>query len=236
MTHLDIYARMSRFDRKAGIKTLLTLGGIIIVAFIAAALVPQSWVDSFIAESSPNIMSLDLNEGSRFMLVPFMLSSPILIGALVLGIITAAESRSYLGAGVTRRAKWLDDRRTNLGGAVVLLGTLVISTGLALILDGASGFNGADALRAGGIFFLTLIASYEVGQVYSLLYTRFTWIPATAVTIVYSAGLTVALNGEWPGIDTEWPWFRIIVTIFIAAVTLPATYAMLTTLPMRRRG
>lgn len=236
MTHLDIYARMSRFDRKAGIKTLLTLGGIIVIAFIGAALVPQSWVDSFVADSSPNIMSLHLHEDSRFMLVPFMLSSPILVGALVLGIITAAESRSYLGAGVTRRAKWLDDRRTNLGGSIVLMGTLIISIGIALMLDGASGFDTAEALKAGGLFFLTLIASYEVGQVFSLLYTRYNWIPATAATIVYSAGLVVALNTEWPGVDVEWPWFRILVAIIIAVVTLPATYAMLTTLPMRRRG
>lgn len=237
MTHHDIYKRLARFDVKSSYVWLgyLIIG--VVVLFIAAALVPRSWLEIFTSDTNPRFLSMQLDENTRFLIVPMILTSPLLVGSLVIGIGTAAESRSYLGAGITRTAAWWDARRSNIGIAIVFTLLIVITTLIALLLDGgASDFDLGQSLTSGGLFLLGLVAAFEVGYFISLLYTRYDWIPATLATIIYSGVLFLAITEQINEEREAWVWYRILAVVILVVITPPGSYRMLTTLPMRRSG
>lgn len=237
MTHLNIYSRLAKVGTKQTYAMLGYLAGTIIVLFIAVALVPQSWLSVFTEDNGAHFLEITLEDNTRLLLVPFFLVSPFLVVNLVTGIVTAAEARTYLGAGVTRTAYWLDSRRTNIGFSAVLVMSIVLSVLIAFLFGGGvTGFDVAESLKALGIYILGMIASFEVGYFISLLYVRYTWIPATISTIIYTAILFFAITEQINEQRDPWVWYRILSVVILVIVTPLGSHKMMTTLPMRRRG
>lgn len=237
MTHDDIYRRLARFDVKSTYAMIGYLVLSVAVLLLVAAVIPDSWLAIVNSDSNAQFVSLYLDESTRFVTVPATLTIPFLVVSLVTGVVTAAESRSYLGAGVTRTASWWDARRTNIAVAIVLTLVIGLSFLIALALDGsAHGITVGQSVTSGGLYVVSLLAAFEVGYLISLTFTRFLWFPATLMTIMYSGILLLAMT-QWGDSETEiWPWYRILAVAILVAVTLPGSFAMMKTMPMRRSG
>lgn len=237
MTHLNIYSRLAKVGTKQTYAMLGYLAGTIIVLFIAVALVPQSWLTVLTEDNGAHFLAMNLEDNTRLLLVPFFLISPFLVINLVTGIVTAAEARAYLGAGVTRTAYWLDSRRTNIGISGILVISIVLSVVIAMLLGGGvTEFDIAESFKALGIYILGMLASFEVGYFISLLYVRYTWIPATIATIIYTAILFFAITEQINELRDPWVWYRILSVVILVIVTPLGSHKMMTTLPMRRSG
>lgn len=230
MTHVDIYRRLSAFDAKSFFWMIGTFVGVVALLFVAISFVPQRWLDDYIDISDQPIMIMEPAEGARFLLVPLSLTSTLLIFSLVVGIITAAEGRSYLGAGATRRAIWLDGRRTNAIMAGVFLLIAAVTVTVAVLLDGgAQGADGTDLLLSAAGLLLALLASFEIGYVVALFFTRFHWLPGLIMCLAYAALLVAALSAG----DRD-AWMAIVGVGALTAFALAGSYRMMTTLPIRR--
>ena len=227
MTHHSLYQRLGRVDLHSYGVLVATILMIVVVSLIALAFVPQSWLTSYLRDADPTLSFLSVSEDARYMLAPIFLSGAAPVFAFVLGIVSAAESRSFLGAGVTREAMWRDGRRTNIGISLTVIVILALSIAVAAALDGTS-IDSGQALSATGIFLLSLLAAFEIGYFLSMLFTRLTWLPALIICIAYSAGLLVSLSSWSGGWDNRWTLAALVIVAFAAA------RPMTLTLPMRR--
>lgn len=235
MTHVAIYRRMSRFDTRSFVWTTVTITVVVAALFIAITFIPQGWIDTFLAENEVGYFWLDQAEGLRYVPLTLGLMPTFAFVNMVVGIVTAAETLSYVGAGVTRQASWLDDRRTNVVMAACLWLIAIAGFLVAILLDGGmAGLSLAQVVWWALGTFASFLVGYEVGYFACMLYVRHHWIPASVAIIAYVAlviGVLALQDNEAPG---SWNAITWLATVAALIFTVVAAHRMVTTLPGRR--
>lgn len=233
MTHAMIAHNTASFEKKSYWWSGITITVVVAVLFIVLTFLPQDWIDTYLETNKESILGLPSNQGLRYLPLATGLAPTLAVFNLVTGVINAAESRSYLGAGMTRMALWRDARRANLFFGLMLWLILIIAFLTALLLDGGVfGISITTILwwTAGPL--IAILIAYELGYFCSLLYVRLHWVGATLAIGCFTVGLVgISALLDQSGILNALGWVASAAGIMIVLI---CSYRMLTTLPIRR--
>lgn len=235
MTHRSLYNRISTQDLKAFYWMTLIVAAIITSMYTVLPFIPESWLENYGGDRTNNFFPPEAIDNPRFVLIPEAITSTLVIILFVSGIVTAAENRAMLGAGVTRKAAWIDGRVANIGIATMIYVLWTIAIAVAVLLDG--GFTNLDVgimVQSSLTFYAALLVAFELGYAISMLFCRYHWFGALiAAGIGITVGILIMImqRGELPA---DWAWYTWLATIAFVTFAFAASRHMLLTLPMRR--
>lgn len=235
MTHATIARKTASFEKKSYWWSGITITVVVAVLFIVLTFLPQDWIDTYLETNKESILGLPSDQGLRYLPLAMGLAPTLAIFNLVTGVINAAETRSYLGAGMTRMALWRDARRTNLLFGLMLWLILIVAVLAATLLDGGvSGISATTILWWTLGTLIAILVAYELGYFCSLLYVRLHWVGATLAISLFTVGLVgVSALLDQSGILNALGW---VVSAAGTVIVLTCSYRMLTTLPIRRNS
>lgn len=233
MTHAQLAARYAPADSRSLRTTLGWTTGIVAVIFVVAGIFPTAWYEETQEILQTTRIGLE-GRDLEFVRAADMVTSSLTVVALVVGIITAGEFRTYLGAGVTRMSIWTNARKNAIALTIVLVIFSTASQLLGIALDSAwddvswSKFA-IVALASAGAFLL----AHEFGYFVALMHVRLTILLALAATlpIIFLSVFTLVQLSDNGWEIWTWIWLAIILT-----VTIGGTHKATSTLPMRRNG
>ncbi|WP_054953724.1 hypothetical protein [Flaviflexus massiliensis] len=229
-THQSLADAIDRAEARTVGPMFAWIFGVLAVAFLLTAVLPGKFFDSSLDVFLT--YAIATSEQHQFLTVANWAIGAGAIFILVMGIGTAAEFRSYLGAGVTRMAIWRNGRFAAFGLAIMLTGVIIAVIALGLLFDGAFGqvHWGKLALLILGIA-VAYWAIYEFGFYQGFMWVRFGALPALLATIPV---LLIALFLIEPAFNPEY-WALICIAI-ILLITFVTSYRAALTIPMRRNS
>lgn len=233
-TNHILYRKLGRFDLGTFKWTVVGLAAAMAAAFILVSLIPQPWLDGYVEDSNPSFSFTEAEQGSRYLLVPLAFVSAYPLFTFVTGIVSAAETRSFIASGATREAIWRDGRRTNVGMAVVLFVAAALGTLAAILFDGGVPVDSVGMLSSSAILLLTMLVAFEIGYFISLLFIRYHWLLGVLACVAYSSLLLLALSATGSGTGDAWPWYSWVSVGALTAVAFVSSRRMMSTVPMRR--
>lgn len=240
---------LRRYTMDSGAKPLAWLAGItaavIAVAFAITNLLPDS-INILRSEVGIGLTTTATDLSDPIHVALGAMTAMVMVNFIV-AIVSAAEFRSYLGAGITRRDTFAIAQIGIFAVAVVTTIIVALALAVAALLGGSMTFT-ADSLpvpAAMGLAFLTYIAAAEAGYLISALFVRFRWYVGVATALIALAITTVADVDQsaisigsvrlTSPILTDHPYLLAAVAeIVAAAIAAAIAYATIRALPMIR--
>lgn len=229
-THARLVEAIDKAEGKAVIPMLGWIVAVLAIAILSVETLPFNVLGANQDNFLPNI--LKVSSDLEYLGVAAWAIGAGAIFVLVVGILTATEFRSFLGAGITRTALWSNARKSAIGFSFLL--TLVISVTLALTLALDGAFGEPDWWRT-ALLLLAVFAGYwalhEFGYYQGFMWVRFGLIPGLLTTIPITIFTVFMVNLVIRG--HYWAFAGIAVVLLI---NLIGTYRAALTLPMRRNS
>ena len=165
---------LRRYTMDSGAKPLAWLSGIIVaviaIAFVITSLLPDG-INILRSEVGIGLNTTATNISAPIHVALGAMTALVMVN-FVVAIVSAAEFRSYLGAGITRRDTFAIAQIGILAVAVVTTIIVALALAVAALLGGPMTFtaNSLPVPAAVSLAFLTYLAAAEAGYLLSLIH------------------------------------------------------------------
>ena len=237
---------LRRWSYASGTKPLAWMTGILIALITAAFVLFYTLPDNVAVLQAQTAVGLTVADGSRAnpTLVALGVLSGLAVLNFVVGIITGADFRSYLGAGVTRRDTFVLAQESHVIVALVSILLAAATFAVAALLGGSMEFTATSIPLPAAIAlnFLSYIALAEIGYLISALFIRYPWYVGVAIilAIVFGSSFFDESSGVLipVGVTTlvqDHPYAVAVgATVLAAAAAAAISFLLVRRLPMRR--